>query len=202
MTQTAYGIDGLEKSDFNATTDAEAGQLREDAATTAQIRIMDPAIISPTVRAARAVSARTTSSRTRSTSTATRSTAARRTPSSSVRELNVDQLGAAASWQNTTLVYTHGYGLVAAEGNERTTDGNPVFLERGIPATGFLLGQENFEPRVYFGEYSPPYSIVGAPEGHRADRARLPVGRRAARARRRRRSRATAGRASAASSTG
>ena len=69
--------------------------------------------------------ARTTSSRIRSTSTATRSTACRRTRSSSVRELNVDQLGAAASWQNTTLVYTHGYGLVAAKGNDRTTDGNP-----------------------------------------------------------------------------
>ena len=85
--------------------------------------------------------ARTTSSRTRSTSTATRSTASRRTRSSPLRELNVDQLGAATSWQNSTLVYTHGYGLVAAAGNERTTDGNPVFLERGIPATGFLVGQ-------------------------------------------------------------
>ena len=77
----------------------------------------------------------------------------------------MDQLGAAASWQNTTLVYTHGYGVVAAKGNDRTTDGDPVFLERGIPATGFLSDQEDFEPRVYFGEFSPTYSIVGAPEG-------------------------------------
>jgi hypothetical protein len=83
----------------------------------------------------------------------------------SVRELNMDQLGAAASWQNTTLVYTHGYGVVAAKGNDRTSDGDPVFLERGIPATGFLSDQEDFEPRVYFGEFSPTYSIVGAPEG-------------------------------------
>ena len=50
MTKAAYGIDGLEKNAFNAETEAEAGQLREDAETTAQIRIMDPAIISPTVR--------------------------------------------------------------------------------------------------------------------------------------------------------
>ncbi len=83
----------------------------------------------------------------------------------SVRELNMDQLGAAASWQNTTLVYTHGYGVVAAKGNDRTTDGDPVFLERGIPATGFLSDQKDFQPRVYFGEFSPTYSIVGAPEG-------------------------------------
>src|SRR3546814_14013318 len=50
MTKSAYGIDDLEQQEFTAETDAEAGQLRADAATTAQIRIMDPAIIGPTVR--------------------------------------------------------------------------------------------------------------------------------------------------------
>ncbi|HYP73075.1 MAG TPA: UPF0182 family protein, partial [Microbacterium sp.] len=49
-TKVAYGIDGLEKSDFTAVTDAEPGQLQADAQTTASIRVMDPAIISPTVR--------------------------------------------------------------------------------------------------------------------------------------------------------
>ena len=32
-TKAAYGIDGLEKIDFKAATDAEPGQLREDADT-------------------------------------------------------------------------------------------------------------------------------------------------------------------------
>ncbi|GAA1959073.1 UPF0182 family protein [Microbacterium deminutum] len=164
MTKVAYGIDGLDKTAFNATTNVEAGQLRQDAATTAQIRIMDPAIISPTVRQLEQyrsyyqfkdpldVDRYQINGKSQDTVV-------------SVRELNVDQLGAAASWQNSTLVYTHGYGLVAAAGNERTTDGNPVFLERGIPATGFLSDSEKFQPRVYFGEYSAPYSIVGAPKG-------------------------------------
>jgi Uncharacterized conserved protein len=49
-TKAAYGIDGLEKTEFSAETSADAGQLRADAATTAQIRIMDPAIIGPTIR--------------------------------------------------------------------------------------------------------------------------------------------------------
>jgi len=83
----------------------------------------------------------------------------------SVRELNLDQLGQAASWYNTTLVYTHGYGMVAAKGNARTPDGNPVFVERGIPTAGDLTNSEDYEPRIYFGESSPVYSIVGAPEG-------------------------------------
>jgi uncharacterized membrane protein (UPF0182 family) len=52
--------------------------------------------------------------------------------------------------------------MVAAKGNERTADGNPVFIERGIPTTGALTTSEKYEPRIYFGENSPPYSIVGA----------------------------------------
>jgi len=37
-----------------------------------------------------------------------------------------------------------------------------VFMQSGIPTTGKL---GTYEPRVYFGENSPAYSIVGAPEG-------------------------------------
>lgn len=164
MTQAAYGIDGLEKSDFKATTDAEAGALREDAATTAQIRIMDPAIISPTVRQLEQFRGYYQFQDPLDVDRYDIDGVSQDTVVS-LRELNMEQLGAAASWQNTTLVYTHGYGLVAAKGNDRTTDGDPVFLERGIPAAGFLSDRENFEPRVYFGEFSPTYSIVGAPEG-------------------------------------
>jgi len=164
MTQAAYGIDGLEKTNFEAVTDVEQNQLREDAATTAQIRIMDPTVISPTVRQLEQYRSYYQFQDPLDVDRYEIDGVSQDTVTS-VRELNMDQLGAAASWQNTTLVYTHGYGVVAAKGNDRTTDGDPVFLERGIPAAGFLSNQENFEPRVYFGEYSPTYSIVGAPEG-------------------------------------
>src|SRR5690606_11895442 len=164
-TKAAYGIDTLEKMPFEAETDAEAGQLREDAETTAQIRIMDPGVVSPAVRQLEQyrsyyqfqdpldVDRYMIDGKSQDTIV-------------SVRELNMNQLGAAASsWESTSLIYTHGYGIVAAAGNERTTDGEPVFLERGIPSSGFLTEQDGFQPRVYFGEFSPTYSIVGAPEG-------------------------------------
>ena len=68
-----------------------------------------------------------------------------------VRELN--QSGQSANdWFNNTLVYTHGFGVVAAYGNQRSPDGQPLFLESGIPSTGDL---GDFEPRIYFGENSP-----------------------------------------------
>ena len=164
-TKAAYGVSGLEQMEFSAATDAEAGQLRSDAATTAQIRIMDPAIIPPTVRQLEQYRAYYQFHNPLDVDRYEIDGQSQDTVVS-VRELDVDQLDAAAqTWQNTSLIYTHGYGLVVAKGNDRTTEGEPVFLERGIPASGFLSNQEDFEPRVYFGEMSPQYSIVGAPEG-------------------------------------
>ncbi len=159
-TDVAYGIKGMDTTNFAAKTDATKGQLRADADTTAQIRIMDPAMIPPTVQQLEQY----------------RSYYQFQNPMDvdryeidgtsqdavvSVRELNLAALGANATWQNTTQIYTHGYGIVIAKGNARTSDGMPVFLERGIPTTGFL--GKDFQPRVYFGEHSPNYSIVGAP---------------------------------------
>lgn len=173
-TKAAYGIDGVEKENFEATTTAQAGQLRNDAASTAQLRIMDPAIIGPTVRQLEQyrayyqfanpldVDRYQINGQTQDAVVA-------------LRELNIGQLGDAATWQNSTLVYTHGYGMVAAAGNERTDDGDPVFLEQAIPGTGFLTDL-NYEPRVYFGEQSPPYSIVGGPEGGEDIELDYPIG--------------------------
>jgi uncharacterized membrane protein (UPF0182 family) len=82
-----------------------------------------------------------------------------------VRELNIGGLQPTQrSWINTHLVYTHGFGFVAAPGSKvNGAAGTPVFTESGIPPTGVLAA--NFQPRIYFGEESPPYSIVGAPAG-------------------------------------
>src|SRR5215468_1022738 len=53
------------------------------------------------------------------------------------------------NWINTHLVYTHGYGFVAAKENEVSGGGTPKFVESDIPPRGQLpIGQ----PRVYFGE--------------------------------------------------
>ncbi|WP_422732862.1 UPF0182 family protein [Microbacterium limosum] len=164
MTKNAYGIDGLEKTETTAVTDATPGALRADAETTASIRIMDPAIIGPTVRQLEQFRAYYQFTEVLDVDRYEIDGQSQDTVVS-VRELDLEALGDAATWQNRTVVYTHGYGLVVAAGNQRTTDGNPVFLEQGIPTTGFLSENPDFQPRVYFGENSPLYSIVGAPEG-------------------------------------
>ncbi|MEO5920154.1 MAG: UPF0182 family protein [Pseudolysinimonas sp.] len=155
-TRTAYGLDDIEVRSYAAQTDAEAGALREDAETTANIRILDPAVVSDTFSQLERVKQYyrfaqhldvdryDIEGKTQDTVIA-------------VRELN--QSGQSANdWFNNTLVYTHGFGVVAAYGNQRSPDGQPLFLESGIPSTGDL---GDFEPRIYFGENSPRYSIVG-----------------------------------------
>ena len=160
-TRAAYGIDEVLNVEYNATTDATPGALREDAETTASIRIIDPALVSSSFRQLEQfrqyynfpnildVGRYNVDGVMQDTVLA-------------VRELNQAGLGDSQSWYNNTIVYTHGYGVVAAFGNQRTVDGQPVFMQSGIPTTGKL---GTYEPRVYFGENSPAYSIVGAPEG-------------------------------------
>ena len=68
------------------------------------------------------------------------------------------------NWINTHLVYTHGFGVVAATANTVQGNGNPSFVESDIPPHGDLhLSQ----PRVYFGQEQNSYAIVGGPPGGR-----------------------------------
>ncbi|MCX6397838.1 MAG: UPF0182 family protein [Propionibacteriales bacterium] len=99
------------------------------------------------------------------------------------REMNIDGLpDAQKNWANQHTVYTHGYGLIAAYGNQRneagdevTGDGQPLFAENSLPPKGVLTGEDadgkpkaagtGYEGRIYFGENSPDYSIVGKKAG-------------------------------------
>ena len=159
-TRTSFGLDEVQVVDYDASVVAEKGALRNDAKTTASIRILDPALVSDAFRQLEQyrqyysfpdrlhVGRYEVDGNVQDTVVA-------------VRELNQAGLGDSQSWYNSTIVYTHGYGFVAAYGNKRDGDGKPLFLQSGIPPVG-LLG--DFEPRIYFGLNSAEYSIVGAPE--------------------------------------
>ena len=57
---------------------------------------------------------------------------------------------------------SRGFGFVGAYGNTRDVDGKPVFTSGDIPPKGNL---GDFQPRIYFGENNPEYSIVGGATG-------------------------------------
>lgn len=170
-TRDAYGLSDIEVIPYNATTTAEAGALRTDAQTTAQIRIMDPAVISPSFQQLQQFRQYYSFPRNLSVDRYNIN-GAQQDAVVSVRELNQSGL-TSRSWFNDTVVYTHGYGMVAAYGNQRSSDGQPVFMEYGIPTQG-TLGE--YEPRVYFGQQSPVYSIVGAPKGSKSVELDYPGG--------------------------
>jgi uncharacterized protein len=79
-----------------------------------------------------------------------------------VRELNLSGISR-QTWANKHLVYTHGYGVVAAPTNQMDEKtGTPNFVNGGLPPQNQIPVDE---PRIYFGQNSPAYSIVGQPAG-------------------------------------
>lgn len=80
----------------------------------------------------------------------------------SVREMAQSGIpGGGGTWQNRHLVFTHGYGAVAARVNASTGEGAPAFTLLDIPARGEpALTPEG--QRVYYGELSDvPFVVVG-----------------------------------------
>ncbi len=161
-TLAAYGMEDLDKIDYNAETEAEPGQLRSDAETVPGIRIVDPQVVSPTFRQLQGV--RNYYQFADALDVDSYEVDGEMVDTViAVRELNLDGVSAGQrNWVNDHTVYTHGFGVVAAYGSQRTPEGEPRFFERNIPPVGAL---GDYEPRIYFGEHSPVYSIVGAPEG-------------------------------------
>jgi len=161
-TNAAFGLDEVEITSYDATLVAEQGALREDAETTASIRLLDPAIVSPSFRQLQQNKQYYDFPNTLSVDRYEIDGESRDTVIA-VRELNLDGLGSGQrTWVNDHTVYTHGFGVVAAYGNTTGADGRPAFFQGGIPSTGSL---GDYEPRIYFGKSLPNYSIVGAPEG-------------------------------------
>ncbi|MEO6144373.1 MAG: UPF0182 family protein, partial [Dermatophilaceae bacterium] len=159
-TRVAYGLAGAKVQTYQASTTPTQGQLRNDTATIPGIRLVDPSVVSPTFKQLQAVKSYyqfpdaldvdryTINGKVNDTVIA-------------ARELDLEGLPSSQrNWVNDHTVYTHGFGVVAAYGNRSGQDGQPVFYEQNIPPVGPL---GDFQPRIYFGESSPDYSIVGGP---------------------------------------
>jgi uncharacterized membrane protein (UPF0182 family) len=155
-TRAAYGLSGIKVTDYQATIATSAGQLSKDAATISNIRLMDPNVLSATFRQLQQIKPYYTFPESLDIDRY-KINGVQRDTVVAVRELNVAG-NPSRNWINDHLVYTHGFGFVAALGNVRDADGKPSFVVGDLPPTN---GLGKFEPRVYFGENVPDYSIVG-----------------------------------------
>ncbi|MBI3430105.1 MAG: UPF0182 family protein, partial [Actinobacteria bacterium] len=155
-TRAAYGLSNVKVTDYQATIATSAGQLSKDAATISNIRLMDPNVLSATFRQLQQIKPYYTFADSLDIDRYTVNGVERDTVVA-VRELNLAG-NPSRNWINDHLVYTHGFGFVAAYGNVRDADGKPSFVVGDLPPT---KGLGTFEPRVYFGENVPDYSIIG-----------------------------------------
>ena len=155
-TRTAYDLNNVSVQDYNATLSTSAGQLAKDAATIANIRLMDPNVLSATFRQLQQIKPYYAFPESLDIDRYTVNGVSRDAVVA-VRELNIAG-NPSRNWINDHLVYTHGFGFVAAYGNAVDADGKPNFLVGDLPPT---KGLGAFEPRVYFGENVPDYSIIG-----------------------------------------
>ena len=161
-TRDAYGLSDVEITDYEATTSAAAGQLIADAEALPGIRLMDPQVIAPTFEQLQQVRGYYSFPKVLDVDRYTIND--QETDAIiAVREINIGGLPSGnQTWNNIHTVYTHGYAMVGAYGNRRQASGVPEWIVRDIPPVGEL---DQVEPRVYFGERTDEYSVVGAREG-------------------------------------
>ena len=173
-TREAYGLNNVKTEQYQATTEGEEGALADSAESTAQIRLLDPQIVSPTFKQLQQSKQYYTFADTLAVDKYEVDGVSQDTVIAA-RELDLAGLDN-RNWVNDHTVYTHGYGVVAAYGNKVTADGQPKFFEAGIPTQGKLTESEQYEPRIYFSPNASEYSIVGAPEGTQSWEFDYPTG--------------------------
>lgn len=161
-TRTAYGVGNVKVEPYAAVDAVDEQAVARDRAALDGIRLLDPTIAGPTFQQLQQIKG--------FYSFADALDVSRllidgeyRSSIVAVREVNLDGIPETQrNWVTSTLIYTHGIGVVAARDNAVSSDGEPAFIESDVPPSGALKIKE---PRVYFGEQSPTYSIVGAEKG-------------------------------------
>ncbi|GAA1825397.1 UPF0182 family protein [Planosporangium flavigriseum] len=173
-TRQAFGLSDVKVSTYDAANTTPSASLAADKGTVANIRLLDPAVVSDTYTQLQQV---------RGFYDFGDKLDIDRYPFQGntqdyvvgVREINYDRLTAQqGNWQNRHTVYTHGYGFVSAPANQLVCGGQPLFV------SGFLNdgGQEKkpagseacsspteqintSQPRIYYGERMRDYVVVG-----------------------------------------
>ncbi|HKB30110.1 MAG TPA: UPF0182 family protein [Streptosporangiaceae bacterium] len=161
-TRQAYGISGVQEAPYAASPNQPAAQLAAEASSLPGVRQIDPAVVSPAFQQLQQIKGYYKFA---SVLDMDRyplpGAAAPQDTVVAVREMPGPP-ASQSNWVTQHLVYTHGYGFVAASANTVGSGGDPSFIESNIPFTGEL---PEFQPRIYFGPLETNYVIVGAPPG-------------------------------------
>ena len=155
-TRDAYGIASAEVSPYSAKTQGTQQELQSEVSTIPGVRLLDPTVLSPTFQQLQQIKGYYQFPDPLDVDRYTIDGGVARHRRRGPRDRRDPP--ASSNWINDHLVYTHGYGFVAGPGTRPTRRASPTSSSRtSRPPTGWAP----FEPRIYFGENSPEYSIVG-----------------------------------------
>jgi uncharacterized membrane protein (UPF0182 family) len=160
FTRQAYGLDGTEVRQFDASTNLTLDDIANNGPTVNNIRLWDPAVLTQTYTQLQEI---------RSYYGLNNVDVDRYTIDGALtqtmiagRELD-EGADVITGWVNQHLVYTHGFGAVLSPANAVGDEGQPAFLVQDVPpvASDPSLAID-VQPRIYFGNtYSDRYLIVG-----------------------------------------
>ncbi len=159
-TREAYGIDDTKVTEYaGKPTTTDKTKLRDDVDGAASIRVMDPNVVSPTFQQLQQMRNYYAFPTNLDVDRYSKDGKDQDTVIG-LRELNLNGIPK-NNWINDHFRYTHGYGVVAAKGTTADAEGRPVFTESDLPSQGDL---GTYQQRVYYGEKTTTYSIVGGPQ--------------------------------------
>ena len=156
-TRAAMGIQHVTSEPYAASSSLTAAQLSADSGTLANVRLWDPLQTQPTYD-----KQQDTRSYYQFNSLAIDryQVNGQETPTVvGVREIN-DQDLPSTSWVNTTLQYTHGYGMIVSPSNVQTSTGTPQFALGYVPPISTEGLPQVTQPSVYFGLNNTGYVVA------------------------------------------
>ncbi|WP_459250256.1 UPF0182 family membrane protein [Streptomyces youssoufiensis] len=159
-TRKAYGIDNTDVKDYQGESSKDPKTLRAKVDSTASLRLLDPNVVSPTVQQLQQVRGYYQFPQTLDVDRYKTKDGQDQDTVIGLREINTKGIPE-RNWINDHFKYTHGYGAVTAKGTDTTKTGAPAFMERNLPSEGQF---GDYEQRIYYGEKTTQYSIVGGPQ--------------------------------------
>jgi uncharacterized membrane protein (UPF0182 family) len=173
-TRQAYGVAGVSTAQYSATSVESSSQLAGQVSNLNGMRLLDPDLVSSTFQQLQQVKSfyKFPDALSMDRYSLTGGGSRPQDTVVAVRDMGGPPPGQ-GNWINTHLVYTHGFGVVAARANSTEGNGNPSFVESDVPPRG-QLGLR--QPRVYFGEQESTYAIVGGSSSGRKQELDYPSG--------------------------
>jgi len=156
-TRTAMGINNVQSAPYQASSNLTASELSANADTLSNVRLWDPTQTQQTFDKRQDI--RTQYQFNTLAIDRYKINGVETPVIVGVREINDGNLPS-SSWVNTTLQYTHGYGMVISPANATTSNGEPQFDVGGVPPVSNNGLPTINQPSVYFGLNNAGYVVA------------------------------------------